>query len=179
MSARRARNLKSYPVSGKKNSLHHCFRAVSIGRVMVNFLAISVARYLPFFGWKNALYRWRGMRVGDDVAVGLAAMMDVFWPELITLGDNCLLGYNVTILAHEFLRREYRIGPTVVGRDAMIGANSTILAGVTIGEGAIVAAGSVVTADVPAGVFVAGVPARVVVPSTERWEGDHREKRDV
>ncbi|MFO7941587.1 MAG: acyltransferase [Bacillota bacterium] len=173
---RRGRNLTSHPIAGEKNSLHHCFRAVPMGRVMVNFLAISLARYLPFFGWKNFLYRWRGVRVGSDVAVGLAAMLDVFWPELITLGDNCLLGYNVTILTHEFLRHEYRVGPTCVGRDSMIGANSTILAGVKIGEGAIVGAGSVVTADVPAGAFVAGVPARVVSASSGYREDEFREE---
>ncbi len=156
------RRLRTYPVDDGRNSLHSCFQAVPMGRVMVNFLAIYLARFLPFFSWKNALYRWRGMTVGPDVAVGLCAMMDVFWPELITLGENCMLGYNATVLAHEFLVDEYRIGPTVIGPRAMIGANATILAGVEIGEGAVVGAGAVVTADVPPGALVVGVPARLV-----------------
>jgi galactoside O-acetyltransferase len=54
--------------------------------------------------------------------------------------------------------------PVVIGRGCFLGANVTVLAGVTIGPGSFVAAGSVVTADVPAGVLVAGVPARVVRP---------------
>ena len=37
-----------------------------------------------------------------------------------------------------------------------------LLPGVTIGDGSIVAAGAVVSKDVPPGVVVAGVPARVV-----------------
>lgn len=55
---------------------------------------------------------------------------------------------------------DWRCIPTVVKRGAAIGSNATILCGVTIGEGALVGAGAVVTKDVPAGVVVAGNPAR-------------------
>ena len=49
-----------------------------------------------------------------------------------------------------------------IGARAFIGANSTIRYGVKIGESAVVAAGAVVVTDVPAGVTVAGVPARPI-----------------
>ena len=52
--------------------------------------------------------------------------------------------------------------PCQIGDDALIGANAVILEGVKIGAGAVVAAGSVVTEDVPAGVVVAGSPARII-----------------
>jgi acetyltransferase-like isoleucine patch superfamily enzyme len=52
--------------------------------------------------------------------------------------------------------------PITIGNDVWIAAGVTILRGVHIGQGAVIAAGSVVTRDVPAGVIVAGNPARVV-----------------
>jgi bifunctional UDP-N-acetylglucosamine pyrophosphorylase/glucosamine-1-phosphate N-acetyltransferase len=40
--------------------------------------------------------------------------------------------------------------PTVIGGDAFVGSNSTLVAPITIGDGAYVAAGSAITSDVPA-----------------------------
>lgn len=50
--------------------------------------------------------------------------------------------------------------PVTIGRDCWLGANATILAGVTISDLSIVAAGAVVTIDVPSGMVVGGIPAR-------------------
>lgn len=83
-------------------------------------------------------------------------MPDIMFPEKITVGDNSIIGYNTTFLAHEYLIREYRLGEIVIGNEVMIGANTTILPGVLIGDGAIVSAGTLVHKDVPSGAFVGG-----------------------
>ena len=89
--------------------------------------------------------------------------------ESIVLEDRVVCGANVTITDTDWhgLRPSNRRGPAAhspvhVARDVWIGMNATILKGVTIGQEAVVAAGSVVTDPVPAGVVVAGNPARVV-----------------
>jgi len=158
----RAARLSTYPAPGGTNSLWAWRTWVPFWRVARNFVVIYACRYLPFLSWKNLLYRLTGMRVGRRVAAGLGATIDIFFPQLITIGDNSIIGYNTVILAHEFLMDSLRTGPVRIGANVMIGANVTILAGVVIGDGATVGACSLVNADVPPGAFVAGVPARVI-----------------
>ncbi len=52
----------------------------------------------------------------------------------------------------------------VIGDDAFIGARAFVLPGVTVGDRSVVGACSVVTKDVPADVFAAGNPCRVLRP---------------
>jgi maltose O-acetyltransferase len=52
--------------------------------------------------------------------------------------------------------------PVTIGADVWVGGGAIILPGVTIGDRAVIGAGSVVTRDVPADVFAAGNPCRVV-----------------
>ncbi len=119
---------------------------------------MRLARISPSLSLKLWLYRMMGIRVGSNVSIALEVTMDVFFPQLIEIGDNTIIGYNTTILCHEFLIKEYVTGPVVIGRDVMVGANTTILPGVTIANGSVVSAHSLVNSDVEG--FVGGVPAR-------------------
>lgn len=156
------RKTTRYPVQGP-NPLWQMYRTVSFWKVVKNFVVIQLARYTPFPSWKNWMYRtFLRMEVGQETAVALMVMMDTMFPELIKIGKNSVIGYNTTILAHEYLVEEYRLGEVRIGDRVLIGANSTILPGVTIGDGAIVAAGTVVHKDVAPGAFVGGNPMRVI-----------------
>jgi acetyltransferase-like isoleucine patch superfamily enzyme len=53
-------------------------------------------------------------------------------------------------------------GSITVGDNVFIGYGAIVLPGVKVGNNVVIAAGAVVTKDVPDGVVVAGVPARVV-----------------
>ena len=145
---------------GSRNSLWHWTAARSPLRVAINYAAIVIARHSPSLRLKNWLFRRLGMTVGAGVTFALESTPDVFWPELVTVGEDAIVGYDATILCHEFLQDEYRTGEVVVGERAMIGAGAVILPGVRIGADATVGANSVVTRDVPAGATVAGVPAQ-------------------
>ena len=102
----------------------------------------------------------------------------------VTIGDHCNFGPNVTIVTplHPMLpdeRRGIKCGdgverflcyarPVTIGGDCWFGANVVVCPGVTVGDGCVIGAGSVVTRDIPANVFAAGVPARVIRPITEK-----------
>ena len=169
------RNTTRYPVEGA-NSLWHVYKTVPFWKVVKNFIVIQLARYTPFLGMKNWLYRtFLGVKVGEQTSFALMVMLDVMFPEKISVGRNTVIGYNTTILAHEYLIKEYRLGPVEIGSEVMIGANSTILPGIMIGDGAIVSAGTLVHKDVPPGCFVGGNPMRVIYTKEElekRWEED-------
>lgn len=100
----------------------------------------------------------------------------------ITIGDDVLIGPHVGIHSSDHGYEDaaipircqpHRSSPIVVGDDVWIGGHATVLRGVTIGRGSVVAAGAVVNRDVPEGVLVAGVPARVV-RAIRHSDGDNR-----
>lgn len=167
------RRTERFKVEGS-NSLWQMYRTVSFWKVVKNFIVIQLARYMPFLSVKIWLYRkLLRMKVGDQTAFALMVVPDVMFPEKITVGKNCIIGYNTTILAHEYLIDEYRIGEVIIGDEVMIGANCTILPGITIGDRAIVSAGSLVHKDVPAGSFVGGNPMRIIYTKEDM---DQRQK---
>ena len=94
----------------------------------------------------------------------------------VTIGDGALLGHNVVLatLNHgkaPSRRHDLFPAPIHIGKNAWIGSNATITAGVTIGENAIVAAGAVVTHHVPDNAIVGGVPAKIIkFVSEDDWD---------
>ena len=153
--------VRTHPTPGPANSLSGWPRARNPLQVALNYVVVWLIRLSPSLQLKRWLLRRLGATVGKGVAFGLEATPDVFWPELITVEDHAIVGYDATILCHEFLQDEYRTGEVVIGERAMIGAGTVILPGVEIGADAQVAANSLVAEDVPEGVTVAGVPATV------------------
>ncbi len=102
------RKTDRHPVAGA-NSLWHVYQTVPFLKVMKNFIIIQIARYTPFLSVKNWLYRtFLKMNVGKQTSFALMVMPDIMFPEKITVGKNSIIGYNTTILAHEYLIHEYR-----------------------------------------------------------------------
>jgi acetyltransferase-like isoleucine patch superfamily enzyme len=162
-SATRKARLTIRPSAGPHNALWYWSRATGgYLPVVRNAVVIQLARYTPFLPLKRRLYQLLGARIGNHASVGLMVMFDIFFPQDVILGDDCIVGYNSVILCHEFLRHEWRRGPVWIGRDVTIGANCTILPGVVIGDGATVSAMSLVNRDVPPGAVVGGVPIKMI-----------------
>lgn len=109
----------------------------------------------------------------------------------ITIGERFFANYNCTILdgAEVVFGDDVRIGPGCifctphhamepearkagrqilkpihVGNNVWFGAGVVVLPGVSIGDNCVIGAGSIVTRDIPAGVFAAGTPCKVIKP---------------
>ncbi len=88
-----------------------------------------------------------GTIIGDNTIINTRAGID----------HDCIIGSHVHIAPGATI-----CGGVTVEDSVFIGAGATVIQGVHIGANSIVAAGAVVTCDVPEGVIVKGVPAKVV-----------------
>ena len=126
-----------------------------------------------------------GAIIRDKVIIGKNAviMMGAVINIGAEIGEGAMGDMNAVIGARGKIGKRVHLGagavvagvleppsksPCEIGDDVMIGANSVILEGVKIGNGSVVAAGSVVVNDVPAGVVVAGSPAKIVKSVDDR-----------
>ena len=144
---------------------------------------VKLGRDVQIYGFVN-LY---GCEIGDKTRIGsfveiqkgakVGARCKIsshsFICEGVELEAEVFVGHGVTFINDRFPRATSATGElkseadwtcerTLVKRGASIGSGVTLMGGITIGENAIIGAGSVVTRDVPAGVTVAGNPARVL-----------------
>lgn len=120
-----------------------------------------------------------GAIIRDKVTIGKNAviMMGAVVNIGAEIGEGTMVDMNAVVGARGTLGKRVHLGagavvagvleppsksPCIIEDDVLIGANAVILEGVKIGKGSVVAAGSVVVDDVPAGVVVAGVPAKII-----------------
>lgn len=148
---------------------------------------VRLGSEVKLFGFVN-LY---GCEIGDETRIGCFVEIQsgakvgarckisshTFICEGVTIEDGVFVGHGVVFTNDRWPRAtapdgrvlaegDWECQSTVVEKGASIGSGSTILGGVTIGANAMVGAGSVVTCDIPAGMVVAGNPARPLNHST-------------
>jgi acetyltransferase-like isoleucine patch superfamily enzyme len=144
------------------------------GEIVLGDYVMCNAELYSFFD-KGVIKIGRCSYVGADTKIWALTRVEI--GERVLISHNCFICDNLTHPLDAGTRhRQYmaKFGfpfpadiqldgrPITIQNDVWIAAGVTILKGVTVGAGSVIAAGSVVTKDVPAGVVVAGNPARVV-----------------
>lgn len=155
------RNLKKVKVKGN-NPLWDMYRYIKYFKIFKQTIIIEICRYLPHVKLKRWVYcNLLKMSIGENTAFAFKVVPDLLYPEYISIGKNCVIGYNTTILTHEFLVDEFRTGRVQIGDNTLIGANVTILPGVSIGANVKVGAGTVISKDIPDSALAYGNPMQI------------------
>lgn len=109
--------------------------------------------------------------IGNDCGISGGSICAAIRVEL---GNECLLGANVTIVDTDFhaikpIDRRFNNNPQEIGAvpvkiedNVFIGTGAMVLKGVCVGKNSVVGAGAVVTKDVSLNVVVAGNPEKIL-----------------
>lgn len=115
-----------------------------------------------------------GLKIGRRAYISSPSGIDSRFCRLVSIGDDCILGEDVLIYAHDDSTQIHLGYPkkekVTIGCRTFVGARTIILAGVNIGDDVIIGAGSVVTHDIPNNSVAVGNPARVIKSTSEYIE---------
>ena len=138
---------------------------------MRSWLHHSLAFHSTHSGFAVKMQRLRGVKIGENCHLNPYALIDLMYPDLITIENNVTLGSFSMLFAHNnptanlFLKQgDYprKTGKIHIKSGAVINPGAIITLGVTIGKNSIISSGSVVTHDIPDYCVVVGNPARVI-----------------
>jgi non-ribosomal peptide synthetase-like protein len=130
-----------------------------------SFNALTLILRFTFVNWIRVTpllplyHRLMGARIGRRVQINTGIVAD---QNLIEIGDDTVIGGDVTLICHSAERGRLVTAPVRIGSRVTIGLMAVVFPGCVIGDDAIVAAGSVLPkgSRVGPGEVWAGVPAR-------------------
>jgi UDP-3-O-[3-hydroxymyristoyl] glucosamine N-acyltransferase len=122
-----------------------------------------------------------GVRIGDDVEVGMSATIDCGTIRDTVIGDGTKLdnlvhlGHNVVVGRHCLLCGQVGIaGSVTIGDHVVLGGQVGVSDNISIGDGVIAGGGTKILTNVPAGRSVLGYPATQMDRQVESYKALRR-----
>ena len=143
---------------------------IGVGGVGDNALRVRLFEQVQAAGFTfiNAIHPASVLAPSVQLGQGITIMAGAIINPDTRIGDNVIINtgaiveHDCEIAAHAHISPGAVLcGGVRVGIGAYVGAGATVRQYVTVGERALVGAGAVVIKDVPPGVVVLGVPARI------------------
>ncbi|MDD3160254.1 MAG: acyltransferase [Candidatus ainarchaeum sp.] len=159
------RNLKTIKCEkGKSSTAWQKIKPTS--KVIKNWILAVIASKFQS-NTKIWFYKKIGLKIGKNVQIMPDQRIDIFFPELISVGDNSIIGQDCFFACHEFNVDEFKYGPIEIGENVLIGARCYILPGIKVGNNSLVGAGAVISKDVPENVIAFGNPIQFIDKTTK------------
>jgi len=109
----------------EKNAINWRVLNLPFGRRALLIFQVALSFFLKGVPFKNKFYRWMGAQIGSGVEIMQFVWLDHFRPELISIGDNTLLGAfsRLTVHAYEGAGK-FRYGLIEIGKNCKLGAGT-------------------------------------------------------
>ena len=127
-------------------------------KIKFKFLKSWILHYIayssPLPNFIIKIQKMRGVKIGIGCHFSSNVLIDLIYPQLVTIENNVTISHYVMIFTHAnptanlFLKKEIyprKVESVLIKSGAVINPGSIITAGVTIGKNSIVSVGSVVT----------------------------------
>ncbi|MEI7651783.1 MAG: acetyltransferase [Verrucomicrobiota bacterium] len=155
------------PLAGHRPSPEHIYVCAlgmpDLKEKLVAPLVAAGAEFLTFI--HPAALLGARVKLGRGVVVCPGAILsaDIAIGDFAMINLNCTIGHDATLGAWTSLSAQCDItGHVRVADRVFMGSRASVIPSKSVGSRSIVGAGAVVVTDVPAGVTVVGIPARIL-----------------
>lgn len=131
-------------------------------KLLYNKFILTIQKKLVPCHLKNFLLRTTGMKVGHDACVPHDITFDHYFPELITLGEGCLVGGESRLFTHRLEGKRLTVGKVTVEKRALVGGMVSLYPGAKVSTRSIVSMESETDEIIPSGEIWGGRPAKLL-----------------
>ncbi len=107
-----------------------------------------------------------GAKLGSKVYLSSSNVIDPYFPELVCIGKNVILGMGAAIFCHEFIDGELYVGKVKIGENCLIGFGSIVLPGTRMEDYSILTPGFL-TSDLKENTMAKGIDGSIRIEKNQ------------